>query len=293
MGRSDRAVAWRPSCWQAGPREPACTSGRRRVWVSASRAGRHQATRRAALTSALAAAPVSGSPTGTMATEIDRRPNATFQQLGTMPASGLVNDVRSAVTWAPGGSGDAKTFLDVAKMIVGATHPLLVYVDRRSSDEPELSIPAGTWDIEGTSATTLGYGDPSTNTIYLEDGAVLRNPGELFRSVRVVARSSSAVVEPGGWCRRRRRPDLVSPHRGHRSPLGRVHVFRHRSGPADLVGRIGLDRRDRGDGLIQGLAASLNAPRANASFSKRSAAAAVSSPGSPAPPPATSRVPTW
>jgi hypothetical protein len=129
-----------------------------------------------------------------MATEIDSFPGKTLQQLGTMPASQLVGDLRSTVIWAPDGSGDARTFYDVARMIVGSLHPLLVYVNRYATD-PELSIPAGTWDLENTSATTLGYGDSTANTIYLEDGCVLRNPGEVFRSIRVVARSSSTVVE--------------------------------------------------------------------------------------------------
>lgn len=130
-----------------------------------------------------------------VATDIDRLRNETLQQFATMPASKLVDDLRTEIIWAPGGSGDAQNFLDVAKMIGGALHPLLVYVDRRSAGEAELSIPAGRWDLEGTSATTLGYGDSTTNTIYIEDGAVLLNPGEMFRSVRVVARSSAPVVE--------------------------------------------------------------------------------------------------
>lgn len=85
-----------------------------------------------------------------MATEIDRLPpTKTFQQLATMAASKLVGDLRSTIIWAPGGGGDAATFYEVAKMIVGATHPLLVYVNRASESEPELSIPQG----HGTSRT--------------------------------------------------------------------------------------------------------------------------------------------
>lgn len=64
--------------------------------------------------------------------------------------------------------------------------------------EPELTIPSGEWELSYVNVTTLTYGNPETNQVHVLDGAVLRNPGEVFRSCSIRFESSSPVLEYDG-----------------------------------------------------------------------------------------------
>jgi len=109
--------------------------------------------------------------------------------------SSTENNARSAVTWAPGGGGDATTFEEAYEILTAMEHPAFLYLKRMSPLDPEMRIPAGTWDLKMAVVNSESFGNPGYHQIFLEDGAVLSNLGALFRSCSINSQSSAAVFD--------------------------------------------------------------------------------------------------
>lgn len=110
----------------------------------------------------------------------------------------FVTDLVTPIIWAPAGGGNAETFEEAYALLQSRHFPSTVYLVRNSDMEPLLTVPAGTWELANVTVTTLTYGNPSTNQVHILDGAVLRNPGEVFRSCSIKFESSSPVLEYDG-----------------------------------------------------------------------------------------------
>jgi len=104
--------------------------------------------------------------------------------------------LRSTITWSPGGYGQARTWDEVYAAILAALSAgslLTVIGDRRDNSEPQLRIPPGQWLLGSTSITSKRFGNPAINTLYISDGAVLVDPGGVFKSVEIVAEGTAPV----------------------------------------------------------------------------------------------------
>lgn len=106
-----------------------------------------------------------------------------------------VKEQTQSVIWAPDGSGTATTFIEAYTKALSKTIPTTVYLSRNSNLDANLTIPAGTWNVQYMYATTFMYGNPEINQLILEDGAVLLNPSEIVRSCSVRSISSSPVIQ--------------------------------------------------------------------------------------------------
>lgn len=129
-------------------------------------------------------------------------PTAPTQPAGTdnttIATTAFVTDLVTPIIWAPGGGGNASTFEEAYTLLQTRNFPSTTYLVRRNNLEPELTVPAGIWDLEYANVTTLTYGNPEVNQIHILDGAKIRNPGEVFRSCSIRFESNSTVLEYDG-----------------------------------------------------------------------------------------------
>lgn len=65
----------------------------------------------------------------------------------TIATTAFVTELVTPIIWAPAGGGNATTFEEAYALLQSRNFPSTTYLVRRNNLEPELTVPAGIWNM--------------------------------------------------------------------------------------------------------------------------------------------------